>query len=76
MNTLIKIFDILASILTVLSLYLISKSYKWWILYCFSSILFTIVCFYNKIYGLTLMGVCLFFTGINNYRIGKKNDKK
>lgn len=72
---LIKILDILASTLTVLSLAMVSKSYKWWIVYCIASILFTIVVFANQIWGLTLMGVCLFIAGANNYRIGKAKRK-
>jgi nicotinamide riboside transporter PnuC len=67
----IKILDILTLILTVVSLYLVSKSYKYWLLYCLSTIFFIIVCSSNKIFGLTIMGVLLFITGLNNYRIGK-----
>ena len=75
MLTIIKVLDILASVLTVVSLNLVVKSYKWWLLYSFASVCFIIVCFSNHITGLTLMGCFLLATGIKNYVIGKRKDK-
>ena len=74
--TIIQILDILASVLTVVSLNLVARSYKYWLLYVLSSIFFIIVCIANHIWGLTCMGIFLFFTGINNYRLGKSNKNK
>ncbi len=76
MILLIKILDILASVLTVVSLNLVVKSYKYWLLYILSSIFFITVCFYNKIPGLTLMGCFLLMTGIRNYIVGKRKDNE
>ncbi len=75
MDTIIRLCDILASVLTVVSLNIVAKNYKGWLLYIFASILFVIVCAYNKIPGLTIMGVFLFGTGIRNYLIGRKTRK-
>jgi len=71
LHQLVKIFDILASIMTVVSLNLVRKYNQAWILYTVGSILFIVVCVYNKIPGLSLMGVCLLVTGIRNYLLGR-----
>jgi len=67
---LMRIVDILAAILTVISLNLVSKHYKWWLLYIVSTIFYLIVVIYNKIPGLTILGIFLFITGIKNYMLG------
>jgi hypothetical protein len=72
---LIRILDITASVLTVVSLNLVMKSYRWWILYSLASVCFIIVCFSNHIPGLTLMGIFLLVTGIKNYIVGRKGVK-
>ena len=68
----ISIFDILASSLTVISLYLIPKSYKYWLLYMIGCICFIVTCASNRIPGLTIMGILLFIISIKNYLIGKR----
>lgn len=68
----IKIFDIIASVLTVTSLYLAGKYNKAWILYCISCIFFVIVCYHKQLWGLTGMGIILFGIGIKNYVTGLK----
>jgi hypothetical protein len=75
MGNLIKILDIVASIGTVVSLFLVVKNYRWWVLYTFSSVCFIIVCLANKIPGLTAMGICLFVVGIRNFICGRRNVK-
>jgi len=70
----IKILDILASVLTVVSLNFVMRSYKFWGVYTFASVCFIIVCAYNKIPGLTLMGCFLLVTGIKNYIQGRKKE--
>jgi len=69
----IKILDIIASILVVLSLNLVVKSYKWWLLYIFSNIFFIIVVASKGLTGMTVMGSILMCTGIKNYIVGRKN---
>lgn len=76
LGSIIKVLDILASIGTVVSIFLVIKSYKWWILYTFASLCFIAVCIYNRIPGLTIMGICLFLIGIKNYITGYLKDKK
>lgn len=71
MNSLIRVLDVLAAVLIVVSLNLVTRSYKFWILYAIASILFVVVCVYNWIPGLALMGVFLSFTGVRNYQIGR-----
>jgi len=75
MVSLLKVFDILASVLTIVSLNLVVKSYKYWLLYVVASIFFIIVCAANHIIGLTCMGVFLLLTGIKNYYLGRKQEK-
>lgn len=76
MDNLIKFLDVVGAFLTVLSLYLIPRSYKYWILYTFACIPFTIVCLSRNLPGLTVMGVILFVIGVKNYLIGRKNERK
>jgi len=90
LSNLIRVFDIVSSILTVLCLYLVTKTYKAWIIYAFSCALFTIVCGYNSfsfldgrlrlvenaVPGLTAMGVTLFIIGIRNYILGKRKESE
>ena len=75
-NTLLKVCDILASTITVVSLFMVSKSYKWWLVYAVGSILFIIVTASNHIFGLTCMGTVLFFVGVNNYIKGRNEYKR
>ena len=76
MNTLIQIFDITSAILIVLSLALVTRWYKVWLLYAFASFLFTIVCVYNRIPGLSVMGVILLFVGLKNFRSERKKRRR
>jgi len=70
MEILIRIFDILASIGIIVSLNLVTKFNRAWLLYVIACVLQIAVCGYNRIPGMTIMGIILFFTGIRNYRKG------
>jgi len=72
---LIKILDILAAIITVVTLNLVSKSYKWWFGYGVGAVLFTIVMVTKSLPGMSLMGVILAITAAKNYYIGNKESK-
>jgi len=72
MELLIKVCDILACITIITSLSLVTKSYKWWLLYMFSNIFYTTVTVHAKLWGLTTLGIVLFFIGLKNYIEGKK----
>jgi len=83
MNSLIQVLDIVSAILLVLCLNLvikdvrigrivISSSYKYWLLYSLVSVIFVIVCAYKGLPGYTIMGIILIFTGLRNYRAGKR----
>ena len=74
MVSVLQVFDVLASILTIVSLNLVVKSYKYWLLYIVGCIFFVIVCASNHIWGLTCMGGLLFLTGIKNYYFGRKQE--
>ena len=69
---LISVFDIVSAIITVVSLNLVHKDYRAWILYTVGSVLFIVVCWSNHLPGLTIMGFCLSGTGIRNYILGRK----
>ena len=73
-NILIHICDILACVGTVVTLNLVEKHYKVWLWYSFFGIMYITVTAYNKIPGLTIMGIILLFTGIRNYYIGRKKN--
>ena len=68
----INVLDVVASVGTVVSLYLVGKYRKAWILYSASSVAFTIVCIDKHLVGLTIMGCILFVLGIRNYWLGGK----
>jgi len=76
---LIKMFDILGAIGIILSLNLILRYYRMWLVYTFSTILFIIAQTYAwrvhkaDTFGAVLMGIILLFTGLRNYR--KENKK-
>jgi|GEM_PF-5972660 len=72
MELLIKICDILACVTTVSGLLLVTRHYKWWILYTSSNLFYLVVTLHSKLPGLTLLGVILFFVGIKNYFTEKK----
>jgi len=76
LSDLIRVFDILSSVLIVLSLYLVTKTYKAWLIYTLSCVPFTIVCIYNRNPGLTIMGIVLLSVGIRNYILGKRSKKE
>lgn len=58
----------MASVGTVVSLAMISKSRYWWLVYSCSAVAFTMVCIYNHIWGLTCMGICLGVVGLKNFK--------
>jgi len=76
MNIIVQIFDVVAAFLTVLTLNLVRKNYRWWLLYAAGSVLFTITMVLKQSIGYTIMGIILSFTGINNYRAGRLKEKK
>ena len=66
----IRLFDITASVLTVVSLWNVSKSHKWWILYFPGTVCFIIVAVSKGLWGLTVMGLILLVTAVRNYKKG------
>ena len=74
-----KIFQILefaTSGLVIVTLYLIPRSYKWWLAYAVNSILFSGVSLYYGRFWFALMGACLCITAIRNYITTKRKIKK
>lgn len=66
------ILDILASSMTIVSLFLTSK-YNWaWLLYCLACIFYIATVGIAGLVGLTIMGIILFFVGLKNYVVGRK----
>jgi len=72
MNSLIRVLDVVLCILVIVSLNLVSRSYKIWLLYSASSLLQVFVCAYKQMPGMAVMGAVLFLTGIKNYLQGRK----
>jgi len=71
---LIKIFEFLSALFIMISITMVIKSYKWWILYVASCVLYIVVMFHSGLAWYALMGIYLFITGIRNYTLGKKKD--
>ncbi|RLG13659.1 hypothetical protein DRN69_05235 [Candidatus Pacearchaeota archaeon] len=73
----IKIFDIISGVGTVICLNLVARYSKAWLFYSGTTILFIIVCHNRNLPGLTFMGIVLFFTGLKNYWVsrGQRNGK-
>lgn len=68
-DCLIKVFEILSVILTVVCLNLVTKFHKTWLLYTFGCVLFVMVQIHARLYWLAGMGIFLMATGIRNYYI-------
>lgn len=68
----IKILDIIAATLVVLSLFMVPKSYKWWLVYAVSAIFCTVVYFSKGLPGMTIMALVLLCVGLKNYFIGRR----
>ena len=71
----IKLFDILSCIITIITLNLVNKTYKAWLYYSIGCVFFITVCINKALPGLTIMGIVLFFTGLKNYITNKKSKK-
>lgn len=72
---LFQILEFVTSALVIVTLYLVSRSYKWWLAYAANSVLFSVVSMYHGRYWFALMGACLCATAIKNYVVAKKKEK-
>lgn len=76
MDKLFQILEFITSLLVIITLYLIPRSYKWWLVYSVNSILFAGVSVYWGRYWFAGMGICLCVTSFRNYIIAKRKIKK
>ena len=72
MNYWILIIDVLCAVNIIITLNLVQKYNKMWIVYAIGNFLYCTLMWYKGLPALAIMGVVLFFTGINNYRKGRK----
>lgn len=72
MNVVIQILDVAAAILIIICLNMVTKNYKWWLLYSATNVIFSIVTICKWLPALTIMGFVLCVTGIMNYRREKR----
>lgn len=70
-----QVLEFITSALVIVTLYLISRSYKWWLAYAVNSVLFSGVSLYFGRYPFALMGVCLCVAAVRNYIVAKKKEK-
>jgi len=70
--TWLQIMDVASAVITVVSLWNIAKSPRWWLLYTFGNILFIIITVYAGLVGQAIMGVFLLVTALKNYWVAKK----
>ena len=68
----IRILDVLTALLVIITLNLVDRNYKFWLIYAFGNFLYIIVVLQKGLYGWAVAGLILFLTGLNNYRKGKK----
>lgn len=76
MEELIQILDFVSAAIIVITLNLVVRNYRWWIVYALNCILFGLVTIYNGLPGLTIMAVILGITGVKNYFVEKKKEKE
>lgn len=76
MNTLFQVLEFVTSALVIVTLYLLPRSYKWWLAYAANSVLFSGVSVYWGRYWFALMGACLCITAIKNYVVEKKKTER
>lgn len=69
---LIRICDVLACITIIASLSLVTKHYRWWLLYMLSNIFYSVVTIHAQLWGLTTLGIVLIFVGLKNYIEGSR----
>jgi len=62
------IVDIIASVLTLIALFMIPKNYKWWMTYAICALLFLYVRISYGLIGSCLLEVVALFIGVRNYR--------
>jgi len=72
----IEILDKLVSVFSVVSLFLVARSYKWWAVYTVASIGFVYLMAYKHLYGMMVTGICFVCIGINNFRVGYIKQKE
>ena len=72
----LQILDYVTSILIVISIFLVEKHRKAWLLYSFSSVLFVIECVAKSLPGLSVMGCILTIVGLRNYSLREKSCTK
>jgi len=72
---LFQILELITSVLVVVTLYLISRHYKYWLAYTANSVLFLVVSAYWGRYWFALMGLCLGITAVRNYIVAKKKEE-
>lgn len=77
MEELFGVLEFVTSVLVIVTLYLISRSHKWWLAYAVNSVLFLGVALYFGRNWFALMGFCLCITAIKNYIVeGRKLRRK
>ena len=72
----IGIIEFITSSLVILTLYLIPRSYKWWLAYAGNSLLFSAVSICRGAPWFALMGFCLCATAVKNYVVGKRKKEE
>lgn len=75
MNELFQVLEFVTSVLVIVTLYLVSRSYKWWAAYAANSVLFSAVSLYFGRDWFALMGLCLCITALKNYVVAGKKER-
>jgi len=72
----IKILDVVSSLLILIGLWNVIHNRKWWLVYIVGSILFIIVTISKGLPGLFLMGIATTVMAVKNYIKSGKQEKE
>jgi len=68
----IRVIEIVGAIWLTTAIFMLGRSYRWWLFYALANIPFSIVSIEAEKYGYALMGFVCCASGIRNYFIEKK----
>jgi len=71
MTNLVQYLDLPTAILVIVSIALVSKYYKAWLLHAFTSLLCATINYYKELPALTVAMLILMVVGVRNYYIGR-----
>lgn len=75
-SIIVRILDIVAAILLIVSMCLVVRFYKAWLLYAFTAALCTLLLLYKGLYGFAVANIILMLIGLKNYLVERRKRKR